>query len=735
MISYRVSFIWRFIMKNYFAAVLLLLLSVSCISLSEGKNSGVVNHPLRVAVPADGSSNVCGSFITLAANWANPQTEVFVKAEKNNLYLEFRCYGKVENTVFSAKKPDDDMTLFGGEHIEFQLAPDGGKGRRYYHFAINPAGSLYHAEGQDIAWNPGKFKYKITDSKDFRCYSIELPWQIFGLDSIPSSGTVWKANFCRGAKMKNSNIEFSSWSGAASYHELMQMGKLFFGAETAPSIRFFDNKIALNGIENNNNQYLFQLVRNNQMLVEDNLNGAKDIDFSAKLPKRYVPLKNIDQISLKLISNNCVVWEKIAFENNKAKDFMSLDKFEYLKDSAMKCSFAEIPGKLIVKNDSKVFIQQEISANPAFISLENLPAGRYVAEYKVDDRYSERVFFITEKFPVAGVMAKTVKLTAKNENLMLDGEPFFLLGISGGSKTYFPYSPGFTLQYGKGAVKNAFTYQVFPVKKFVRKPAVGYAFYHDWQQKAENYLNRQRKATTNYWRTLAYEANLKVFRTQKDGTLKYEPEGHKIYGQLYKMAKTFMPDSLFSIHADNMTVLPDYAEFCDIMEFSSWRSSYHYLNMLFYLGEDFDFVRKNIGSKPIVMWLGGSIPNSKVRSAEEIRAGVYYTVIKGGAGNIIHMGHGGIPAHRTRFWSMLSMLQNEINSFYAELQKGIPYNIELPSGFAGRAVITADNELLLVLLNKCAFSQTLELDYPYYQKEKIQFTPFEPRVIRLAKCR
>ena len=135
------------------------------------------------------------------------------------------------------------------------------------------------------------------------------------------------------------------------------------------------------------------------------------------------------------------------------------------------------------------------------------------------------------------------------------------------------------------------------------------------------------------------------------------------------------------------------------------------------------------------MWLGGSIPNSKVRSAEEIRAGVYYTVIKGGAGNIIHMGHGGIPAHRTRFWSMLSMLQNEINSFYPELQKGIPYNIELPSGFAGRAVITADKELLLVILNKCAFSQTLELDYPYYQKAKIQFTPFEPRVIRLAKCK
>ena len=719
-------------MKNCFAAVVLLFLLSACISLSEEKKSFKIT-PVRIAVPVNGSSDVAGSFISISANWANPQTEVFVKADANNLYLEFRCYGKVENTVFSVKKPDDDMALFGGEHIEFQLSPRGEKDRIYYHFAINPAGSLYHAKCQDTAWNPENFQYKITDFKDHRRYSIELPWQIFELNQMPPGGTVWKANFCRGAKMKNSNIEFSSWSGAASYHELMQMGELVFGAEAAPSIRFFNNKIALHGIENNNDQYAFQLVRNDQVLAGDNLNGIKNIDFHKEISHQYIPLKNIDQLSFRLLKNNNIVWEKSAFKVPEADSFMMLDKFEYQKNSTMKCRFAEFPGKLIIKNDSKVFIQQNISAAAVVIPLENLPAGRYVAEYKVDNRYSERVFFIAEKITSANSLVKKAKLTAKNENLLLDGEPFFLLGISGGSKTYFPYSPGFNLQYGRGAVKNAFSYQVFPGKKFVRKPAVGYAFYHDWRQKAENHLQRQRKATTNYWRTLAYEANLKVFRTQKDGTLEYDPEGHKIYGELYNMAKSIMPDSLFSIHVDNMTVLPDYINSCDIMEFSSWRSSYHYLNMLFYLENDFDYVRNNLGRKPIVMWLGGSIPNSKVRSAEEIRAGVYYTVIKGGAGNIIHMGHGGIPAHRTRFWSMLSILQREVDSFYSDLQKAKPCKIDLPENFAGKAGITSDGNLLAVILNKSTFSRTFKLAIPGYQTQTLYFTPLEPRVVRLQK--
>ena len=46
------------------------------------------------------------------------------------------------------------MTLFGGEHVELLIAPFGlNEDGIYYHFALNPAGSVYHAKRHDTEWN------------------------------------------------------------------------------------------------------------------------------------------------------------------------------------------------------------------------------------------------------------------------------------------------------------------------------------------------------------------------------------------------------------------------------------------------------------------------------------------------------------------------------------------------------------------------------------------------------
>ena len=722
----------RIFMKNYFIGAALLLVSVSCINQSAEKNNSVPD-PLRINVPTDGTNSLAGTFISTRTGLAKEQTEVFVKAEKKGLILNFHCYGEPKKTVFSAKKPDDDMTLFGGEHIEFQLSPNGAKDRIYYHFAINPAGAVYHAKNKDTKWNPGNFTCKITDFKDYRQFAVELPWQIFGLSEMPSAGTVWKANFCRAAKIQKSPIEFSSWSGAISYHDINQMGELVFGGRQNALLRFFNNKISLNTTQNDNGKYSFQLLLNGQINTNKALHKNRTIDFRINAKNKYVPAKSMDKITLRLLKNKCIVWEKSAFDIAKNKEFMLLDKFEYTKDSDLKCQVTSLPGKLTIKNESKILLQKKITSTPAVISLKNLPSGRYTAEYSSKSEYSDRVFFITGKITPPAPLKKGAKLTANGEKLMLDGEPFYLLGISGGSKAHYQNSPGFTLLYGQGGRKNAFMFQSFPGKKFIRKPFTAFGFRHDWQELTGKYLARQKKSTLNYWRNIAYEATFKIFIIQKDGSLTLVPDSHKVFKQIYDMAKAAMPDSLFSIHIDQLHELHNYTDSCDILEFASWRSSYHPSNLLFYQGEDLDFVRQQIGSKPIVMWLGGCIPNPYVRSAEEIRAGVYNTIINGGAGNIIHMGHGGVPAFRTRFWSMLSMLQREIDSFYPELQKGTPFELNLPSDFAAKAVITQNKELLLVILNKSAFSQTLTLNYPPYQSQTVNFTPFEPRVIRLSK--
>ena len=79
---------------------------------------------------------------------------------------------------------------------------------------------------------------------------------------------------------------------------------------------------------------------------------------------------------------------------------------------------------------------------------------------------------------------------------------------------------------------------------------------------------------------------------------------------------------------------------------------------------------------------------------------------------------------------MLSMLSREIDTFYSDLINGKPYSVKLPSAFAGKAVITADNELLLVVLNKTNTVQKLTAEHLPYLHKTFEFTPYEPRVFR-----
>ena len=720
-------------MKKYLFLFIAALFSVSCIYTANEFDFKADN-----VLYVNDVSNVAGGFISLGSTWAKQQTEVSVRASEDKLSFEFRCFGDVDKTVFSGKKADDDMTLFGGDHIELQIAPDWKKDKTYMHFAVNPAKSFYHAVGQDKSWTPKKFDCSVSVQNDCRIITLEFPWTTLGVDKMPEAGTVWKVNFCRGVKMKGSGIEFSSWTGAASYHDINQMGELVFGRKSAyGSVRIFKCAIengdflVCKAAAMKKSSCTLQILLNGELCSEKKMSDTVRVDFADKIKNRYIPLKSADKITLRLVANKNIVWEKSAYGAVGGKDFMLPDKFEYLKDSQMRCSFAAPSGKIVIRNDEKVFAEYEVAAKSASVSLKGIPAGRYVVQYSSNGNYSTRVIFIRDaQIASFAPMEKNAVLAAKGEQLFFDGKPFYLLGISGGSKTHYPAPAAFTLRYGAGSRKNAPVYQGLPGKKLVRKPYTGYAFNYEWQKEIGKHLAKQSKSVVNAWRTIAYEANLPVFFMQKDGELISVKDGSKVYGEIYAMAKKAMPDKLFSVHVDNMASLSDYVKYCDIMEFSSWRSSYHSSDMLLYQGEDFDFVRRHLGNKPIVMWLGGSIPNRRCRSAEEIRGALYHTIIKGGAGNIIHMGHGGIPSDRSRFWSMLSMLSREIDTFYSDLINGKPYSVKLPSVFAGKAVITADNELLLVVLNKTNTVQKLTAEHLPYSHKTFEFTPYEPRVFR-----
>ena len=723
---------------------------------------GCFSHDSVVGVPGkeiilpakDGEKSLpAGEFIAIGDRWASEQTEVIVQRAGDKIRFEIVCWGITADLEWSDKKADDDMTLFGGEHVELLIAPRGlNDDACYYHFAINPAGSVYHAKRRDTEWGLGIESFSTAIEPGRWIATFEIPVMAMTLDKTGETGAMWNINICRTIKKKGKDAEHTSWTGSSNFHDIATMGQLHFN-KMPPSDHFrlytcsFDKYGLLDlSIRKTGKEHAYlQVYDNGKFVTNLKLHGTDPHIAKLKLKDNYISLKGTRKIELYLLgpyrvpiqelSTNIVVCEK---------DFLSLDKMEYINTEEMTCDLLVVPGKIVIRDDSGVIREQKVMEKTAKISLADLKPGRYILEYisdkiltadgkTYDGKSSSRVFYISETPAELPELPEKRIITVKGNDLQLNQKPFYLLGISGGSKTYFPVNAGFTLRYGLGYRKNALNYSGVPGRRLVRKPQTGYAFSKNWEEVVLKHLKKIGKARKGNWNILCYEASLAVLHPDEKGTLKVDPEGHKIYQKIYKMAKKEAPDEIFSIQIDNMNVIKNYIDSCDVLEYASGRSSYSRTNMIENLGADFDHVRRIAGEKPLVLWLGGTIPTPDCRTAEEIRAGVYYTILKGGAGNIIHMGHGGMPENRTRFWSMLSMLSREVEAFYADLKTWKELEIKLPKQLIGKAVSGPEGQLLLVVLNTTPGEVTAVIELPGFGKEKLTFTPFEPRVIRKEK--
>lgn len=724
------------------AAAVVSLFTAGCFSVQ--KNVGVPGKVIVLPTEKNQKSLPASGFISLGNVWASEQTEFTTEKTKDGIKFEITSHGNTKNMEWSEKKADDDMTLFGGEHIELLIAPYGlNEDGIYYHFSINPAGSIYHAKRRDTDWNPG-VKPEIEIKPDCWILKIEIPFTALAMikENCVTPGTVWNINVARTIKKKGKSAEHSSWTGSSDFHNILSMGQLrFSGNLPKDQLQVYkclvnnDGKLELDVAKIGKEHAYLQIFDNDELVAVKKMNGAERIKLTCDMRNNYVALKGDKKLSLYLLGPYRVPIQEVS-GNLKAYDgaFLNLDKLEYINAKELTCEVFLTPGKAVIKNDKQTFIEQEITKKTSKIPLTGLTPGRYVLEYTSHGKRSSRVFFIApETLTELPALPENGKLSAAGTDLLLNEKPFYLLGISGGSKTYFPQHPGFTLRYGAGSRKNAIPYQGIPGRRLVRKPVTGYAYQKNWKNTIQKHFDTVKKSGKTSWRLLCYEANLAVLFYGEDGSLKVDPDGHEIYQTIYKMAKDTEPDTLFSIHIDNVIKVKNYVDSCDVLEYATWSSCYHRLSMIKNFGVDFDNIRRFAEEKPLIVWLGGSIPTPDSRTAEEVRAGVYYTILKGGAGNIIHMGHGGMPQNRTRFWSMLSMLSREVESFYNDLKTWKETEIKLPANLLGKAVVSPNGELMAVILNTTGAEVQAEIELPGFGKEKLTFTPYEPRVIRKQK--
>ena len=679
-------------------------------------------------------------FRTLDSKWCTEQTEVFLQRNKDGIRIIFHCFGDTSKMRFSKKEKDDNMKLFDGEHIELLLSPNGKADGIYYHLAINPAGSIYHAKIRDTSWTP-VYDLKIEKLKDRWIADLFLPFTSLDVKEPPAKGKVWLGNFCRTYAAGKNVTEHSSYTASKNFHALSSMAKIQFDGKTPyAALRLLKFQPMKNGnlklqvAKNGTTPAALDIISNQKLLKSVDLSGLDVKNQEIVIDDKYVPLKNVRLVALELKDRNGNVLDRkegtlLAADTH----FLLLNRYIYFKNEPLKFTVQLMPGILRIKQEDNVISSTKINALQNNLQL-NLAPGRYVAEYEAGGKYTSCVFLVQDAPPAPQTALKN-KFTIDGSMVKLDGKPFYLFTTSEGKLKNYQYYPDYTYRYGPGFRKNAIRRNGVPLQNFIRKPKTGHAFVKNLDARLEKFIQSQKKhQKTNIVYLLAYEANMAVFLRQPDNSLlAVDPPAH--FKRIYTRMKQGMPEAKIAIHIDHLDRLEEFIDCCDIFEFASWNSSYHGTNLLQNLKQDLLSVRSQAKGKPVVMWLGGSIPNPHCRTAEELRAGVYASILNGAAGNVIHMGHGGIPVSRTRFWSVLNSIPRDVESFYADLMTWEEVkDFAIPAGMDGKAVISPDGELLLVLLNNTLSEKKVALELPgTYGKRTMTFTPLEPRVLRIKK--
>jgi len=162
-----------------------------------------------------------------------------------------------EDDLVITKDYQDDDEIYEGDVFEFFLQTE--KGKPYFEYEINHLGkqlilTLTGTPHKNLAWSPWRKEYikepliqkevfiNVKDKKTTTVikagtkiisWSAEIffPYELFSLmpGSIPKTGTVWHANFCRIDYDSGKMVQWS-WSQKIKrdFHELENFGTIIF---------------------------------------------------------------------------------------------------------------------------------------------------------------------------------------------------------------------------------------------------------------------------------------------------------------------------------------------------------------------------------------------------------------------------------------------------------------------------------------------------------------------------
>lgn len=757
-------------LENYFKLLLcfgLMFIGFAAFS-SEELLIPQIGHPPQIDGKFDESewaeASCASGFINTSDEWSFPQTSAYIGINGEHLYFAFKCFSFELGKITAVKYKNDSRKIFSGDSVELFLAAER-NGKTYYHMAFNPAGSAYSAkcgEKRDESWNPElKVAAGITDN----AWILEgrLPLKSIGAKNEP--GAKWKLNFCR----NNKGVP-ASWTGQKDFN----VKKLMGNALTVEKALFDYSLESLNlksGMQ--------IILRNHQgkdtaCKLELSYAGKKDLHSYVLKPKEIKKISDIPllpsakgrKIELK-VSGKGFKYEKEAYIILCKILSIRPDYYYYypgseklnaeVKNYLAKGSSIEI--SLYSSDDKKPLQKMDIKAfDKAFaLNIKGLPLGRYVLKSRLLDKNGstleedDKVFFIKERFENLKLPEKQ-EIELNNCIINMNGKPFFPLMISASPPDYI--SNCFNAAYApKSAMTNSLGLGVCGVPtKLKRKPFLFRQLPDD--KKTRKTISAYLKKTSggNYlFRRIEYEAQIPLFRKDKETLIPLQ-NGEE-YFKINRLVRKITPETLTSIQTDKQEKIREFKNCADIIEVASYASSYA-KEPLENMARDIEFARSEIGDKPLIWWIGASIPKPEFRNAANIRAASYMAVMNGANGIIYHNGHGGVPASRTRLWSIFPELVKEIEFIYPIITTGekMPDEIKTKNKdlkivvrkHEGTTYIFALNPTLFTIREKIFLNQKNGKALVLFENRNLEviqgcledeFTPDEPHVYKILNGR
>lgn len=630
-----------------------------------------------------------------------------------------------------AGKKHDEERMFTGDVAEFFISPDLNS-HVYYHIAANPAGLTYTAKKRDISWNP-RIKTHVSRGKNFWMAEFIIPYKEINT-TAPSPATKWRANFA--ASVKTGTAKKScSWSGAYDFHNLSEFGTIRFDNKPLPRITVWE----ANCDKINIKLYLPEQYAKYKAVCE--VNGTqypaakKGNTLSLEIPiqQNYIFPKQYSSVKLRLLSpDGKTVYSRTGRVEPENSRTLTVNSFYYtpdMKTLTYQQTFGE-NARILLKNANNQIIARSAAKRSGSISLAGLKPGSYIVELISGQWRTSRYIRIVPQNFAAVSIADSDRFEIKNKLFYLKNTPVFLVGASATPRNHLQFKNAFNMNTGNiGNLTNAVVFKGLGQTRFLRTP-----FSCSFLAKsADRIIEKNMKtnpAGNRHVHRLAYEAQIQLATGNIKAPRKIDAASY--YDKLYKKLKKEYPKRYFSIHIDKAERLPDFINSCDIFEYASWRSSYA-VNMMPNLNKDMKDLRRKAGKKPLIFWLGGSIPDPQCRMAEELRAAVYCALINNINGVIFHLGHGGLRQERTRLWSLISGINAEIQPIYREFASGkeIPGFVREVKGNFVYSARLCGKVIRMIAVNLEPAEQTLDMK-TIAGNFKIKLSPFEPVYMNTA---